>query len=213
MIFKMDVARSNLYSSTVKIDDRTVEISEGNEGFSRYIAELDEGYHHIELRISTIVQKKGDGLFTSGLTLAIFNADSILADSKTVKYSYDVKIGEKKDTLYLDHNGNSVGSLTNAEILHTSKDDEYDYKDFKELIRFSAFFLAPVIIFAAVMCILYSVAFPTLLGEKYMLLKQIAVGIAGGALVVLGVSLIVKVIKLSKMLKKHKNREEKYDKL
>ena len=213
MLFKLDVALSNLYSATVKIDDSPIEISEGNEGFSRYVAELSEGYHHIEVKISIIVQKKGDGLFTSGLNLALFSTDSILADSKTVKYSYDIKAGENKDTLYLDHNGSYVSSLTNAEVLHISSDDEYDYKDFKELIRFSSFFLAPVIIFAAVMCLLYAILFPSVLGEKYMLLKQILVGIVGGGFFALGISLIVKVIKLSKMLKKHKSREDKYDKL
>ena len=36
MLFKLDVARSNLYSATVKIDDSPIAISEGNEGFSRY---------------------------------------------------------------------------------------------------------------------------------------------------------------------------------
>ena len=213
MLFKLDVARSNLYSATVKVDDSPIEISEGNEGFSRYVTELSEGYHHIEVKISTIVQKKGDGLFTSGLNLALFSTDSILGDSKTVKYSYDIKAGENKDTLYLDHNGSYVSSLTNAEVLHMSSYDEYDYKDFKELIRFSSFFLAPVIIFAAVMCLLYAILFPSVLGEKYMLLKQILVGIVGGGFFALGISLIVKVIKLSKMLKKHKSREDKYDKL
>ena len=213
MLFKLDVARSNLYSATVKIDDSPIAISEGNEGFSRYIAELEEGYHHVDVRLSTIVQKKGDGLFTSGLSLALFSTSSILDDSKTVKFSYDIKIGEKKDDLYLDNNGNPVKALTSAEVLHTSSEDEYDYKDFKELIRFSAFFLAPLILFASIACLAYAILFPSVLGEKLMLLKQILVGCAGGGFFALGISLIVKVIKLNKMLKKHKSREDKYDKL
>ena len=199
MLFKLDVARSNLYSATVKIDDSPIAISEGNEGFSRYIAELEEGYHHVDVRLSTIVQKKGDGLFTSGLNLALFSTSSILDDSKTVKFSYDIKIGEKKDVLYLDNTGNPVKALTSAEVLHTSSDDE--------------FFLAPLILFASLACLAYAILFPSVLGEKLMLLKQILVGIVGGGFFALGISLIVKVIKLNKMLKKHKSREDKYDKL
>jgi hypothetical protein len=213
MIFKLDVARSNLYSATVKIDDSPITVSEGNEGFSRYIAKLEEGYHHVDVRLSTIVQKKGDGLFTSGLNLALFSTSSILEDSKAVKFSYDIKIDEKNDILYLDNNGNPVKALTSAEVLHTSSEDEYDYKDFKELIRFSAFFLAPLILFASLACLAYAILFPSILGEKFMLLKQILVGCAGGGFFVLSISLIVKVIKLNKMLKKHKSREDKYDKL
>ncbi len=210
MIFKINIARSNLYSATVTVDERPLERCDYNEGCSYYRAELDEGYHKVDIAIRRIVKKKGEGPLTGGLNIVTGNIRSVLEDSKMVKYCYDVKIDESRDVLYVNYDGKLLSSMSKAEIINIDTLTRYEPEDYKGIIKFGAFFMIPLILLVSVFCTLNGIS---LLNSGGRLFVPIAMFIVGGLMAILGGVYLVKLVMLKATLKKFTQSEDYYDKL
>ena len=210
MNFKINIARSNLYSATVTVDEIPLERCDCNDGCSYYCTELDTGCHRVEVVIRKIVKKKGEGPLTGGLNIATGNIRSVLEDSKMVKYCYDVKVDESKDILYVNYDGKLLSSMSKAEILHINEYSRYEPEEYKGIMKFGFFFMIPLIFLVSAFCIFNGVLF---INESERLFEQIAMLVAGGLMIILGAVYAVKLIMLKSILKKFKHNEDYYDKL
>ena len=210
MILKINIARSNLYSATVSVDETPLEKCDYNEGCSYYQKEVGDGNHAVEIAIRKIVKGKGDGYLTGGLNIATGNVRSVLEDSKLEKYCYYIKTEEGKDTLYVNHDGKALAPLTSAEIMHVTPLKRYEPEDYRGIIKFSGLFMIPLILFVAAFCIYNGVSL--ILGATSVF-KAVVMLIAGGLMALLGVVYLVKILILKSIIKKFKQSEDYYDKL
>ena len=210
MIFKINIARSGLYSATVSVDERPIEKCDYNEGCSYYSVDLDEGYHRVEIAIRRIVKGKGEGPLTGGLNIVTGNIRDVLEDSKMVKYCYDVKVEENKDILYVNYDGKLLSSMSKAEILHITEYSRYEPEDYRGIIKFGLFFMIPLIFLVSAFCLFNGLS---RLNAGERLFEPIVLLIACGLMAILGGVYLIKILMLKSILKKFTKSEDYYDKL
>ena len=210
MIFKINIARSGLYSATVSVDERPIEKCDYNEGCSYYSVDLDEGYHRVEIAIRRIVKGKGEGPLTGGLNIVTGNIRDVLEDSKMVKYCYDVKVEENKDILYVNYDGKLLSSMSKAEILHITEYSRYEPEDYMGIIKFGLFFMIPLIFLVSAFCLFNGLS---RLNAGERLFEPIVLLIACGLMAILGGVYLIKILMLKSILKKFTKSEDYYDKL
>ena len=210
MIFKINIARSGLYSATVSVDERPIEKCDYNEGCSYYSVDLDEGYHRVEIAIRRIVKGKGEGPLTGGLNIVTGNIRTVLEDSKMVKYCYDVKVEENKDILYVSYDGKLLSSMSKAEILHITEYSRYEPEDYRGIIKFGLLFMIPLIFLVSAFCLFNGLS---RLNTGERLFEPIVLLIACGLMAILGGVYLIKILMLKSILKKFTKSEDYYDKL
>lgn len=210
MIFKINIARSGLYSATVSVDEGPIEKCDYNEGCSYYSVDLDEGYHRVEIAIRRIVKGKGEGPLTGGLNIVTGNIRDVLEDSKMVKYCYDIKVEENKDILYVNYDGKLLSSMSKAEILHITEYSRYEPEDYRGIIKFGLFFMIPLIFLVSAFCLFNGLS---RLNAGERLFEPIVLLIACGFMAILGGVYLIKILMLKSILKKFTKSEDYYDKL
>ena len=210
MIFKINIARSGLYSATVSVDERPIEKFDYNEGCSYYSVDLDEGYHRVEIAIRRIVKRKGEGPLTGGLNIVTGNIRTVLEDSKMVKYCYDVKVEENKDILYVSYDGKLLSSMSKAEILHITEYSRYEPEDYRGIIKFGLFFMIPLVFLVSAFCLFNGLS---RLSAGEGLFEPIVMLAVSGLMAILGAAYLIKILMLKSILKKFTKSEDYYDKL
>ena len=210
MIVKINIARSNMYSATVSVDGKHLEQCESNEGCSYYKTELDSDFHKVEVAIRKIIKRKGEGPLTGGLNLVTGNIRATLEDSKMVKYCYDIKVEDGKDTLYINHDGKLLSSMTSVDVLDEATLTRYEPEEYKSIVRFGVFLMIPLILLTAAFCLYNGI---TVLIAKAGILQATVMLITGGLMAILGAVYSIKLLMLKAILKKFTKSEDYYDKL